>query len=81
MVQVRMSNGLKIKWLICAVSSLMLIGSGVSVTGEAILCKGNGAPYFWIGTLGLILLNTGIALFGQAVIYRCRMSVMKGMKS
>ncbi len=70
-------NNLKVKWLSFSILGLILIGTGVSVVGEAILQKGNQAPYFWIGTGGLILLNSGIALFGQAVVYRCRINLNK----
>ncbi|MDA9151771.1 hypothetical protein N9N85_03395 [Schleiferiaceae bacterium] len=64
---------LKTKWLIYAVSGLLLVGAGLSVIGEAVLHKGAGAPFFWLGTAGLVLFNAGLSLFGQAVVYRTKM--------
>ncbi|MEX2443503.1 MAG: hypothetical protein WD492_07855 [Alkalispirochaeta sp.] len=58
------------RWLIFSISGLILIGAGVSVVGEAIIAKGDGAPWFWLGTAGLVILNSGVSVFGQGVVYR-----------
>lgn len=49
---------------------LVLIGAGFSIAAEATLMKGAGKPLWdWVimGTVGLVLLNSGIAVFGEAV--------------
>ncbi len=63
------------KWMIYAVSGLLLIGFGVSLVGESILIKSQ-TDNFWVwgawGTLALVVLNSGVSLFGQAVIERIK---------
>lgn len=63
----------KTKWLLFAVSGLILIGFGISLIGEAIIAKMNGEAWFWIGTAGLVVFNSGLSLFGQAVVYKSRL--------
>jgi len=46
------------KWFWFAVIGLALNGFGLSVVGEA---------WFLLGTLGLILVNSGLCFFGTAV--------------
>jgi hypothetical protein len=49
---------------------LTLTGLGLSLTGEAIIWKSAAAPWWeWaaLGTLGLIAVNSGISVFGDAV--------------
>ncbi len=61
------------KWKFLAPLGLVLIGLGVSITGEAIILKSAGeATSKWViwGTLGLAILNSGIACFGEAIKYR-----------
>lgn len=50
----------------------MLIGAGLSVLGEAIIAKNNGEAWFLVGTLALILVNSGICLVAGAVILRLK---------
>jgi len=59
----------KTKWLLFAVSGLLLIGFGLSLLGEAIIIKftQSGNWVIW-GSLALGVTNTGICLFGQAII-------------
>ena len=63
----------KAKWLIYAVSGLLLVGFGLSLLGEAILFKYTGSPY-WVacGTLALVVTNSGLCLFGQAIIEKVK---------
>lgn len=73
-----MANLKKIKrqWLIYAVSGLTLIGLGLSVMGEALIVKYESeslGEWFWIGTLALVIVNAGIALFGKAVVLRVKL--------
>lgn len=67
---------LKRKWLIYSVGGLLLMGTGMSVIGQAIIEKVNEAAFwtwfFW-GTSGLVLFNAGVSIFGQAVVYRVKM--------
>ena len=49
---------------------LALIGFGVSVTAHAAELRVAKAPFwtwFWRGTVGLVILNSGVAFFGEAV--------------
>lgn len=67
---------LKYKWLFYAISGLLLIGFGLSLFGEAAYLKHTtDQTWEWIslGTLSLIVFNSGICLFGQAIIYRVKM--------
>jgi hypothetical protein len=44
---------------------------GLSISIEAGFCKWNGNPTWeWVlmGTVGLVIFNTGLSLFGEAII-------------
>jgi hypothetical protein len=59
------------KKLILPGVSLALIGLGLSLSIEAGFWKWNCYPIWeWVlmGTLGLLIFNTGLSLFGEAVI-------------
>ncbi len=61
------------QWDALAPRGLALIGFGMSITGQAIGAKAKGKPFwrwFLVGTLGLIVLNSGVAIFGEAVKHR-----------
>jgi len=61
------------KWKWIAPVGLMLIGLGFSLAGQGIILKaGTGPAWEWvaIGTLGLVSLNAGISIFGEAVVRR-----------
>ena len=73
---------LKKKWLLYAVSGLVLIGMGLSVFGEALLLKYTGADFwvwFGLGTFSLVLINAGISIFGKGVVYKVKMALNKGV--
>jgi hypothetical protein len=53
-----------------SVGGLLLIGAGISILGEAIIAKSRGEAWFLVGTLAIILVNTGICLVAGAVIVR-----------
>lgn len=55
------------KWNRLAPLGLGLIGLGLSLTGHAIIAKSKDKGWFLTGTLGLILVNSGIAIFGESV--------------
>lgn len=58
----------KTKWLLFSSSGLMLVGLGLSMAIDAGFKKYNGESWFLYGTFALIIFNSGISLFGQAVI-------------
>ena len=49
---------------------LLLIGLGLCVFGEALIQKINQESYFTLGTLSLIIFNTGICFVGEAIFIR-----------
>lgn len=55
------------KWNSFSLLGLLIIGFGLSLTGHAIVCKSQGRSWFIRGTLGLIVTNAGVAIFGEAV--------------
>lgn len=63
----------KQKWLLYAVSGLILFGFGLSLLGEAILLKYSQSDH-WIvgGTIALVVTNSGLCLFGQAIIIKVK---------
>lgn len=61
-----------LRWWAYSVGGLVLVGAGLSVLGEAIIAKSNGEAWFLVGTLALILVNSGICLVAGAVILRLK---------
>ncbi len=64
------------KWLLLAPFSLALTGAGLCVIVDAGQVKSAGAPFqqwFLLGAYGLILFNSGLSLFGQAVRFRVQL--------
>lgn len=55
------------KWLTFSPLGLTLTGLGLSIVGEAGARKGRGAPWFWLGTLGLCCFNAGLSVFAEGV--------------
>ena len=64
---------MKIKWLAFSISGLVLFGFGLSLLGEAIILKYENKQFFWFGTLALVVVNSGLCLFGNAIRYRLQM--------
>ena len=58
---------LRQKWQLFAPLGLLFTGLGATIAAHAATEKSNGRAWFWPGTLGLCLLNAGIAIFGEAV--------------
>ncbi len=68
-------------WLMFAPLGLALIGFGASVTGYAVELRTLDADFwtwFWWGTAGLVLLNSGVACFGEAVKRRVLYELGRG---
>lgn len=61
-----------LRWWAYSIGGLVLIGAGLSVLGEAIIAKSMGKAWFLVGTLALILVNSGICLVAGAVILRLK---------
>ena len=69
------------RWLIQAPIGLVLIGMGLCFTIEAGFWKHQGASTWeWVlaGTGALIVLNSGISLFGDAILHRVRYERLMG---
>ena len=61
------------KSFIYSVVSLLVIGLGLSLLGEAIISKwNNSSNWVWLGTIALVVCNTGFSLLGRAVIENIR---------
>jgi hypothetical protein len=61
------------KWRLFAPLGLATIGFGASLLGHSIQIKTEGATtltWFVWGTVSLIVLNAGVAVFGDAVKHR-----------
>jgi hypothetical protein len=55
----------KIRWYVKAQLGVLLLPAGLCVFGEAVIRKAfqpERGPWFWYGTLGLILINAGVGL-------------------
>ena len=63
---------MKLKWLTYSIIGLLLFGFGLSLLGEAILLKNNNEPFFWLGTLALVVINSGLCFFGNAIIFKIK---------
>ena len=64
---------MKLKWLTYSIIGLLLFGFGLSLLGEAILLKNNNVPFFWFGTLALVVINSGLCFFGNAIIFKIKL--------
>lgn len=63
------------QWLLRAGIGLALTGMGASFIAEAAMLKYGGAEVWsWVaaGTGALCVFNTGLSVFGSAIIYRLR---------
>ncbi len=69
---------LRRKWLIKAISGLLLFGFGLCLFGEAVIAKYVRDPWFGLGTISLIVTNAGLAIFVSAAIDRVRLLDLRG---
>lgn len=68
------------KHLICAIGGIMLFSFGLCLFSEASHLKhniGDSSTWIALGTLSLILINSGLSFFGRAVTYRTEI-IVKG---
>ena len=71
------------KWLIESILGLILIGLGLSLFGQSVICKSHGASlkkWFLWGALSLIVINAGVCVFGDAVKTRTLYEIQKTQK-
>ena len=61
-----------VRWLSFAVSGLITTGLGLCLFGEALTARQQKKPWFWRGTLSLIVFNTGLSFIGTSVVNRVR---------
>jgi hypothetical protein len=64
---------LETKWMLCSATGLALIGLGLCLFSEIAYVKHQGAQTStWVifGTFSLVIINSGIAIFGKAVVYK-----------
>ena len=68
------------KMAVFAPLGLTLIGLGISIVGKTIGLKRFMPTHYWFlwGTLGLVVTNAGVAVFGDAV--KCRVLYNYGKK-
>jgi hypothetical protein len=60
------------RWLIQAPLGLATIGFGACLIAEAAMAKYSGQPWFWFGTFALCVFNSGLCIFGDAILWRVR---------
>lgn len=74
---------LRTKWLLCAGFGLLLFGFGISIVSSAATIKADPANtfsrWFVMGIYGLIITNSGLVCFGQAIRFRVLMDINKRM--
>ena len=64
------------KWLLYSISGLLTFGMGLSILGESIILKYNQSDDWFIwGTISLIITNSGLCFFGQAVIEKVKIVI------
>jgi len=65
---------MRLKWLLFSVGGLSTIGFGLSLLGEAILCKiHQDQLWIFLGTLALVVINSGICLVAEAILLKMKM--------
>ncbi len=62
-------NG-KLIWYLKAQAGVLLLPAGLCLFGQAVNNKGSGEPWFWLGTLSLIVINTGLGLMIDSGLLR-----------
>ncbi|PSR14811.1 MAG: hypothetical protein DA408_10110 [Bacteroidetes bacterium] len=63
------------RWLLQAPLGLVLVGLGLSLVADAALYKFQGAAtWSWVayGTVALVVFNSGLCVFGDAILQRVR---------
>jgi len=58
------------RWIIQAVSGLLLTGSGLSMAIDAGISKSQGGEWFWYGTGALVIFQAGLCLVIDSTRFR-----------
>ena len=58
------------RWIIQAVSGLLLTGSGLSMSIDAGISKSLGGEWFWYGTGALVVFQSGLCLVIDSTRFR-----------
>jgi hypothetical protein len=58
------------RWIIQAVSGLLLTGNGLSMAIDAGISKSQGGEWFWYGTGALVVFQTGLCLVIDSTRFR-----------
>ena len=58
------------RWIIQAVSGLLLTGSGLSMAIDAGVNKSQGGEWFWYGTGALVIFQAGLCLVIDSTRFR-----------
>ena len=58
------------RWIIQAVSGLLLTGSGLSTAIDAGISKSQGGEWFWYGTGALVVFQAGLCLVIDSTRFR-----------
>jgi len=69
-------NKNKKRWIFFATMGLILIGFGLCLVIDAAQIRQNGAntlKWIYYGTFSLVVFNSGISVFGQAIIERIKL--------
>lgn len=58
------------RWIIQAVTGLLLTGSGLSMAIDAGISKSQGGEWFWYGTGALVIFQAGLCLVIDSTRFR-----------
>ncbi len=58
------------RWIIQAVSGLLLTGGGLSMAIDAGISKSQGGEWFWYGTVALVVFQAGLFLVIDSTRFR-----------
>ncbi len=58
------------RWIIQAVSGLLLTGGGLSMAIDAGISKSQGGEWFWYGTGALVVFQSGLCLVIDSTRFR-----------
>ena len=78
-----MKNRYYKRWKLMAPLGLIIVGFGVCLIAESAMLKYDGVPTWkWVasGTFSLIVFNSGLCVFGDAIISRVRFLQLKDDK-
>ena len=60
----------KLIWYLKAQAGVLLLPAGLCLFGQAVMNKGSGEPWFWLGTASLVVINTGLGLMIDSGLMR-----------